>query len=256
MAVLLRAVGVPSRNVNGFLGGEWNEYGKYIAVRSGDAHSWVEVYFDGVGWTTYDPTPSAQALARGASIWDKLRRLIDNLRLSWFRWVVEYDLGRQIGLFRGVGDFLGLGKDGFFRSGRFTRWLGAHKLPLAGAMLFLAASMAVWRMWRTRRAQGRGADKPAKGPDHPVVTIYTTAARALARRGHVRPPGATPREFARTLTERSTPGARPFVGLTELYYAARYARAPVDLIEARRLLDAVKEQAKGATGTARRTPAG
>src|SRR5262249_37169661 len=70
MAVLLRAVGVPTRNVNGFLGGEWNEYGKYIAVRSGDAHSWVEVYLEGVGWTTWDPTPSAQAMARGASIWD------------------------------------------------------------------------------------------------------------------------------------------------------------------------------------------
>ena len=36
------------RNVNGFLGGEWNEYQGYVAVRAGDAHSWDEVFFPGV----------------------------------------------------------------------------------------------------------------------------------------------------------------------------------------------------------------
>src|SRR5262249_54817748 len=101
--------------------------------------------------------------ARGASIWDKLRRLIDNVRLSWFRWVIEYDLGRQIGLFRGIGDTLGLGKDGFFRSGRFTRWLAAHKLPLGGAMLLLAAAGAGWRRWRGGGYGGRGAGSARPG---------------------------------------------------------------------------------------------
>jgi transglutaminase-like putative cysteine protease len=244
MAVMLRAVGVPSRNVNGFLGGEWNEYGKYIAVRSGDAHSWVEAYFEGIGWVTFDPTPAAAALGRGASVWDKLRRLVDNLRLSWFRWVVEYDLGRQIGLFRGLGDALGLGKGGFFRSGQFTRWLAARKLPLAGAMFLLAAAVGAWRYLRARRKAAGATDAQGRGPEHPVVTLYTTAARALARRGHVRPPAATPREFAETLVARAAPGAKPFVGLTDLYYAARYARAPVDLMEARRLVDEVKLAAK------------
>ncbi len=67
MTVLLREVGVPARNVNGFLGGEWNEYDDYIAVRAGDAHSWVEVYFSGAGWVTFDPTPGASVdgLGRG-----------------------------------------------------------------------------------------------------------------------------------------------------------------------------------------------
>src|SRR5262249_58907074 len=82
MAILLRASGVPTRNVDGFLGGEWNEYGKYVAVRGGDAHSWVEVWFEGVGWVTYDPTPpSAEAaLGRGGGgFGDRLRRLLDTV---------------------------------------------------------------------------------------------------------------------------------------------------------------------------------
>src|SRR6185312_7094878 len=38
-AILARIVGVPTREVDGFLGGEWNEYQGYVAVRAGDARS-------------------------------------------------------------------------------------------------------------------------------------------------------------------------------------------------------------------------
>ena len=56
-AILARLNGIPTRQVNGFFGGEWNEYQGYVAVRAGDAHSWDEVYFPGKGWVTFDPTP-------------------------------------------------------------------------------------------------------------------------------------------------------------------------------------------------------
>jgi transglutaminase-like putative cysteine protease len=39
MALMLRTVGIPSRNVTGFVGGTWNRFGRYYAVREGDAHS-------------------------------------------------------------------------------------------------------------------------------------------------------------------------------------------------------------------------
>jgi transglutaminase-like putative cysteine protease len=55
MAVLLRAVGVPSRVVLGFTAGY--DTGTYRVITSKDAHAWVEAYFAGVGWTTFDPTP-------------------------------------------------------------------------------------------------------------------------------------------------------------------------------------------------------
>ena len=63
LAVMLRTVGVPTRSVNGFYGGEWNSYGHYLAVRQGDAHSWVEIWIDGAGWVTIDPTPPGAAVA-------------------------------------------------------------------------------------------------------------------------------------------------------------------------------------------------
>jgi len=56
MAVLLRAVGIPTRLAVGFGSGERNPFTGYFEVRESDAHSWAEVYYPRVGWIEYDPT--------------------------------------------------------------------------------------------------------------------------------------------------------------------------------------------------------
>src|SRR5690606_38276448 len=61
MAVMLRTLGIPSRNVTGFMGGTFNRFGEFYAVRQGEAHSWVEAHIAGIGWRRYDPTPAAAA---------------------------------------------------------------------------------------------------------------------------------------------------------------------------------------------------
>ncbi len=58
MALMLRMVGIPARVVSGFSPGERDEDGSFT-VRDYDAHSWVEVYFTGIGWVPFDPTPTA-----------------------------------------------------------------------------------------------------------------------------------------------------------------------------------------------------
>jgi transglutaminase-like putative cysteine protease len=63
MALLLRFGGVPARVAAGFSPGSFDrDRGEYV-VRDIDAHSWVEVFFPGIGWVTRDPTP-AEAPAR------------------------------------------------------------------------------------------------------------------------------------------------------------------------------------------------
>jgi len=54
MAVVLRNVGIPARIVEGFLPGERS--GNDEIIRNNNAHAWVEVYFPGNGWVTFDPT--------------------------------------------------------------------------------------------------------------------------------------------------------------------------------------------------------
>src|SRR5262249_20362469 len=90
LAILLRAVGVPSREVNGFYGGEWNDFGNYLAVRQMDAHAWVEAWFPGHGWVTLDPTPGAAARGelRSGSWLHKLQQMIDTVELAWHKHMV------------------------------------------------------------------------------------------------------------------------------------------------------------------------
>ncbi|MBE2315378.1 transglutaminase domain-containing protein [Solirubrobacter sp. CPCC 204708] len=59
MALLLRMAGIPARVVTGFSTGATDtKTGEYV-VRDFDAHSWVEAYYPGYGWVTFDPTPAA-----------------------------------------------------------------------------------------------------------------------------------------------------------------------------------------------------
>ncbi|MFB9432720.1 transglutaminaseTgpA domain-containing protein [Streptoalloteichus tenebrarius] len=55
MAVMLRALDVPSRVAVGFTAG--TSAGDHRVITTDDAHAWVEVYFPGQGWTMFDPTP-------------------------------------------------------------------------------------------------------------------------------------------------------------------------------------------------------
>jgi hypothetical protein len=59
MGLMLRMVGIPSRVVSGFAPGALNSTTGAYEVHDFDAHSWVEVYFRGIGWVTFDPTPGA-----------------------------------------------------------------------------------------------------------------------------------------------------------------------------------------------------
>lgn len=56
MVVMLRSIGIPTREVEGFIGGEPNGDGTYT-VRGTEAHAWPQVYFPGYGWVQFEPTP-------------------------------------------------------------------------------------------------------------------------------------------------------------------------------------------------------
>lgn len=59
MVVMLRALDIPARWVKGYSPGTFikNEDGKSIyEITNNNAHSWVEVFFDGIGWVPFEPT--------------------------------------------------------------------------------------------------------------------------------------------------------------------------------------------------------
>ncbi len=66
MTLMLRTLGIPSRVVVGYTGGRFDPGSGTWVVIDRDAHSWVEVYFSGVGWVPFDPTPGRAVTGRAS----------------------------------------------------------------------------------------------------------------------------------------------------------------------------------------------
>ena len=224
-AVLARAVGIPTRQVNGFLGGEWNEYQGYVAVRAGDAHSWDEVYYPGAGWVMVDPTPPGDIdeLGRGGGGWTaRLARFTDTLRFQWNKWVIEYDLASQLALFRQVGGALQDGASAIKRAASAVKDAALRGWPVVA--LLAAAGLAALLRRRRRIARGAPRRRPRPRPRSAIAAIYDDVARALARSGAPREAATTPRELADRMAARGDAVAGPVSELTDLYYAAEWGR--------------------------------
>ncbi|WP_226671342.1 transglutaminaseTgpA domain-containing protein [Metabacillus litoralis] len=61
MIVLLRSIDIPARWVKGYTEGDFvratSNVSKEYRITNNNAHSWVEIYFEGVGWVPFEPTP-------------------------------------------------------------------------------------------------------------------------------------------------------------------------------------------------------
>lgn len=84
-ALVLRAGGIPTRYVNGFLVAEKSRFGDTWLTRDRDAHAWVEAYLPGHGWVTVDPTPPSALSSPPVAAWrETVEWLVANLK-SGFR---------------------------------------------------------------------------------------------------------------------------------------------------------------------------
>jgi protein-glutamine gamma-glutamyltransferase len=219
-AVLLRNVGVPTRYVNGFLGGEWNAVGQHVTVRQNRAHAWIEAYLGELGWMRVDATPAVRPPARMG----KIRQLLDSVEFFWGRWVVGYDLGRQLDLARNLGRGIGVAPAG---SGSG----GTGSLPwrrLGAVATGLAAIVVIWLALRRRRmTNAPGAIFSGIG-HQPIGRLYRRCLERLAQHGYPRRPSETPRELAARILGAAVEGAEAFGHLTELYLQARFGRREVN----------------------------
>jgi len=64
MVVLSRAVGIPARFAIGYTHGSYDPDGGEFVVAEDNAHSWVEIYFIGIGWIPFEPTAAIEAIQR------------------------------------------------------------------------------------------------------------------------------------------------------------------------------------------------
>lgn len=231
MVVMLRQVGVPARNVTGFLGGTYNRFGNFYAVRQGDAHSWVEAFVDGLGWMTFDPTPAMDRIPQTKlpGVLATLRDLFEATSRRWDRHVVGYDLHQQVSTFqrlRRVGR--GSTKPSIAQSPKL-RAIGSI---VAGALLLGGIGWYLYRRQRTQGGPGKEA-RPVDPRTQAAISLYGSLEQAMAAQGVPRRAGTPPLRHAEALEATGHPLAQEIVALTRIYQAARFGGENLS-VEARR----------------------
>ncbi|QSI30140.1 DUF3488 domain-containing protein [Variovorax sp. RKNM96] len=225
--VLMRNLGIPSRIVTGYQGGELNSIDNYWIVRQRDAHAWAEVWQEGAGWVRVDPTASVApgrigqlqrlmpqpGLFAGA-IGAMSPTLVQNLRAAWEavnngwnQWVLSYTQSRQLNLLKNLG-------------------FDAPSLEdLAYVLLYLviAASLAGagWTLWERSRHD-------------PWLRLLGQARARLLKAGLAVPETAPPRQMAAQADARFGAAAQPVHDWLLKLEAQRYAEAAPETLAALR----------------------
>jgi hypothetical protein len=209
MAVMLRTQGIPARLATGFQSGEYNPLTELWVVRASDAHSWVEAWMPGRGWSTFDPTPPDPGV-RGAGLLARAGLYLDAAQTFWQEWVMGYDDGRQGTLAdrmeqgaRRMGirwyDAIAAVQSGWKTYSRAVTRTGLIRAGVAAAaalwLWFLGPPLVRllrlrWRVDRVRRGQASVGD---------ATLLYERLLRILKRRGFQKPVWFTPAEFANSL---------------------------------------------------------
>jgi transglutaminase-like putative cysteine protease len=256
MAVMLRTLRIPSRVVNGFRTGEFNDLTSQYLVRASDAHSWVEAYFPGYGWVSFDPTPAGPGAEHGR--WSRMMLYWDAMQSFWREWIINFDTSHQ--------QILGQGavrnSRQLFEQGR--NWARQRYLALLGAarhiqkktvdsplrwsivglmvslpLLFLLNAHRLLRGLRSRRI----AAHPEKSPRLAASIWYERMTRLVERHGWRKSPAQTPAEFVTCIKDVSVRDS--VARFTRHYEGARFGDSAQDAGRLPELFDEI-------TATARR----
>jgi transglutaminase-like putative cysteine protease len=237
MTVLLRELGVPARNVTGFVGGTYNRFSRSYVVRQGDAHSWVEVWLDNAGWTRFDPTPPSDAAPRSelTGVLAVMRDFVEALGQRWSRHVVGYDLSQQIGIYDQL-------RESYLhvipRHGVAGRLFASPKKLLLGVLALVGLAIGVQRLLRRRQQPNKDHQRTDEERGaHEAAALYRALEKLLAARGVPRPASTPPLAHARTLESLGHPLGAETVELTERYLRVRFGGEALDHTSRRAYLE-------------------
>lgn len=232
--LLLRAQGIPARMATGFYTSETKESNDelfYIA-RQSDAHAWAEVWMNGYGWLTFDPTPPdwrgrATRMKETPTRWSSI---VSDIKVIWQRYFLDYSEFQQAHLVETL-------KDNKFTRGAWTA--GQALLETARSLVMqsdgsrlsnqeiytrlilslialLLALLLLARFFSRERLAAR------KGVQRSRVAFMNQLMQRLQALGWKRAPSQTPAEWLGEIESR-TEGRWQLEWVLELYHRCRFA---------------------------------
>ncbi len=214
LAVMARSMGIPARVATGYVSGEYNPFTGLYEVKASDAHAWVEVYFPGYGWSTFDPTPSfdstpwqyeAASNVQGSKVFGFLAGKTGA--------ALSPAVGAAGSLMRGVAR------------------LDPASIVIAGLLLGGISLLVIYsRKYLANRRRGPIVQRSIKVSDARLYSRYKKITAALEESGITREDHETPEEYSRRAAdELDEPGVRR---LGEIYLYARFRDSlPAALVE-------------------------
>ncbi|KGJ92802.1 DUF3488 and DUF4129 domain-containing transglutaminase family protein [Colwellia psychrerythraea] len=249
---LMRASGIPSRMVTGYLGGEFNGVNNngnlvnkgHLSIYQYDAHAWSEIWVANKGWLRIDPTSavdpqrvesgwSSQLLQQQSTLnndffslyrmkntaWlNTLRLQLDALDYQWTRWVIGFSTKQQYNLFKNL-------------FGEMLSW----KLALIMASA-LVLSMSILMLF----LHLLNSTKRKQLPLAKWQQIYHKAITKLAKQGINKPVAMTVNDFSKQVRQQCPELAIVFTRLSASYNQLCYQT--LSLSEQEKLTLTMKQQ--------------
>jgi transglutaminase-like putative cysteine protease len=253
MAAMARAVHLPARVAMGFTPGR--RVGDAFEVTTRDAHAWPEIWFNGVGWVRFEPTPRpdqvdvpaySQApvqapvpttVTTGAGSGSTVTTTPTSSSVARQQERPDPALGQTPGA-----------------RGRDRGLLRRPLVLVPLALLVLVPAVPLVKAARNLLARRRAQKRPRDA----VAEAYREVAAWAGDAGIGRRPAETPHAYAARLGADHRAAATPLDELTELYVAAEYALdvpGEQEARRARRLARAVRARLAAGLGWRRRVVA-
>lgn len=210
-ALLSRELGVPSRVVVGFVGGEINPYDNTLTVRDRFAHAWVEVFLKDKGWMRVDPTgviyPQRMdnlmaTVGPGDQFYSGILfqplLFLESINTQFEMFLMGYNNDSQWSYLT-----------------RFSEYLKWNVLVLVFAIpiFFALAFGLLWWVWRL---EWRKAD--------PLIDGYMLILKKLNRFGMMKHPSQGPLEFNK-IVQMSSKVPQGYSELIQRYIVLRYSHS-------------------------------
>jgi protein-glutamine gamma-glutamyltransferase len=231
-AILMRAAGIPTRIVTGYVGGYKNPYGDYWMLYQKDAHAWNEVWLENEGWVRFDPTAAvapenildtiqtnvgAEQYFGEKGLFSPIFDYSDFIKSNWNDWVVGFNAARQENLFKGIG------------IQQIQRW----QLLILLIVLSSALSYVLF-LFFNRKANVRVA---------PIEAAWLSLLATFERKGFAKHAHETALDFALRFIDKAA-WSNDLLDISQRYTNSRYANATLSELDIRQLIEDMRALGK------------